>query len=83
MILFGRKGKGDVLDVENSTCKSIQKGKHASWPFCLIRNYSSGFLPVARKCEFQQVQNYIVPAQQPHWREVFTYGLFIVFQKWM
>jgi len=40
-------------------------------------------LPVARKYKFQQVQNYIVPAQQTHWKEVFTYGLFIVFQKWM
>ena len=40
-------------------------------------------LPVARKYKFQQVQNYIVPAEQTHWKEVFTYGLFIVFQKWM
>ena len=48
----------------------------------LFTTTAEEILPVARKYKFQQVQNYIVPAQQTHWK-VFTYGLFIIFQKWM
>ena len=63
--------------------KAYRRGSMPAGLSALSTTTAEELLPVARKYKFQQVQNYIVPAQQTHWKEVFTYGLFIVFQKWM
>lgn len=81
--LFEWKSKRGVLDVENHTCKCIEKGK--SMPSVLSDLFSTTteeLLPVARKYKFQQLQNCIVPDQQTHWKEGLAYSPFIIFQKW-
>lgn len=83
-ILFFLDGKAEeVFQMQRTThAKAYRRETMPAGLSALFATTAEELLPVARKYKFQQVQNYIVPAQQIHW-EVLTYGLFIIFQKWM